>query len=126
MVPRRLILRELLAEKQYLGVGQVHDEAEDEVEEHRVLPLPARVLEQRHQVGLQHLDLAQPATHLVVVVITPELREVKESEYKQRSRLYSRSRLQGQRFCPMKIDRTSGMTLYPKTFTNRMSMALKN
>ena len=76
MVPRGLILGELLAEKQYLGVGQVDDEAEDEVEEHCVLSLPARVLEQRHQVGLQHLDLAQPATHLVVVIIAPELRGV--------------------------------------------------
>ena len=79
MVPRRLVLRELLAEEQYLRVSQVQDEAEDEVEEHGVLLLLARVLEQRHQVGLQHLDLAQPAAHLMIVIIPPELRETKDN-----------------------------------------------
>ena len=75
MVPRRLVLRHLLTVEQYLGVGQVDDEAEDEVEKDGVLLLLARVLEQRDQVGLQDLDLAQPASHLMVVIIAPELGE---------------------------------------------------
>ena len=72
-VSRGLVLRELLAEEQNLGVGQVDDEAEDEVEQHRVLPSLARVLEQRHQVGLQHLDLAQPTTDFVIVIVPAKL-----------------------------------------------------
>ena len=76
MVPRRLVLRHLLAVEQYLGVGQVDDEAQDEVEEDGILLLFARVLEERDQVRLQDLDLAQPASHLMVVIIAPELGEM--------------------------------------------------
>ena len=70
VLPRHLVLGQLLAEEQDLRVGEVDEEAEDELEEVGVVLV---VPDQGDEVGLHDLDLAEGPADGVVVVVSTEL-----------------------------------------------------
>ncbi len=73
VVPHDLVLRQLLPEEQQLRVGEVDHEPEHHVEE--LLVVLGVVPEERHQVGLDNLDLAEGAPDLVGVIVASELED---------------------------------------------------